>query len=80
MAYAFGLRLCQQGGVSGLSGLAAFGLRDRLLGVGFNGLGTDLVCNPVPCPAMRDGLIRRGKTWIFVVREKDSETGKARPR
>jgi len=29
---------------------------------------------------MKDGIIKRGKTWSFVVREKDPETGKARPR
>jgi len=33
-----------------------------------------------PAPAMKDGIIKRGKTWSFVVREQDPETGKARPR
>lgn len=29
---------------------------------------------------MRDGIIQRGKTWSYVVRERDPETGKSRPR
>jgi integrase len=29
---------------------------------------------------MRDGIIRRGATWSYVVREKDPATGKTRPR
>ena len=29
---------------------------------------------------MRDGIIRRGATWSYVVRERDPQTGKSRPR
>ena len=29
---------------------------------------------------MRDGIIQRGATWSYVVRERDTETGKTRPR
>ncbi|MCW2496579.1 tyrosine-type recombinase/integrase [Jatrophihabitans sp.] len=29
---------------------------------------------------MRDGIIQRGKTWSYVVREKDPATGKTKPR
>lgn len=29
---------------------------------------------------MRDGLVQRGKTWSYVVRELDSRTGKTKPR
>jgi len=29
---------------------------------------------------MRDGIIQRGKTWSYVVRERDPQTGKTRPR
>jgi integrase len=29
---------------------------------------------------MRDGIIQRGRTWSYVVRERDAETGKSRPR
>ncbi|WP_286960256.1 MULTISPECIES: tyrosine-type recombinase/integrase [Arsenicicoccus] len=31
-------------------------------------------------PAMRDGVIQRGETWSYVVRERDPKTGKTRPR
>jgi integrase len=29
---------------------------------------------------MRDGIIQRGKTWSYVVRERDPQTGKTKPR
>lgn len=29
---------------------------------------------------MRDGIIQRGATWSFVIRERDAQTGKTRPR
>jgi integrase len=29
---------------------------------------------------MKDGVIRRGSTWSYVVRERDAQTGKSRPR
>lgn len=31
-------------------------------------------------PAMRDGIIKRGTTYSYVVRERDPETGRSRPR
>ena len=30
--------------------------------------------------AVRDRIVKRGKTWSYVVRVKDSETGLSRPR
>jgi integrase len=30
--------------------------------------------------AMKDGIVQRGKTWSYVVREKDAGTGKSKPR
>jgi integrase len=30
--------------------------------------------------AVRDGIVKRGKTWSYVVRVKDPETGLSRPR
>lgn len=31
-------------------------------------------------PAMKDGIIKRGTTWAYVIREPDPETGKSKPR
>lgn len=31
-------------------------------------------------PRMKDGLLKRGKTWSYVVRERDPGTGRSRPR
>lgn len=31
-------------------------------------------------PTMKDGLVKRGSTWSYVVRERDPETGKTKPR
>lgn len=33
-----------------------------------------------PRPAMRDGIIKRGSTYSYVVRERDPQTGRTRPR
>lgn len=33
-----------------------------------------------PAPTMRDGVIQRGSTWSYVVRERDIHTGKTKPR
>ena len=33
-----------------------------------------------PKPAMRDGIIKRGATYSYVVRERDPQTGRTRPR
>jgi integrase len=34
----------------------------------------------VRAPKVRDGIVRRGKTWSYVIRIKDPETGRSRPR
>ncbi len=34
----------------------------------------------MPANKMRDGLVQRGSTWSYVVRERDPGTGKAKPR
>lgn len=33
-----------------------------------------------PKPVMKDGIVKRGSTWSYVVRERDHETGKTKPR
>jgi len=34
----------------------------------------------MPAPKMRDGLVQRGSTWSYVVRERDPGTGKSKQR
>src|SRR5688572_1547990 len=33
-----------------------------------------------PRPKMRDGVVRRGETWTYVIRTRDRTTGRSRPR
>lgn len=36
--------------------------------------------SPAKPPAMKDGIIKRGATYSYVIRERDPETGKTKPR